>query len=114
MRERVPPMTVLDLGEKIIDKIQVTVVIEPDEDGFHGYTPGLRGLHVDGKTEAETLQNAREAIEVYLCSIASHGEPLPVGPDLTVKQEYIPAVREGALLHSVTVQWHCPNMSGRR
>jgi predicted RNase H-like HicB family nuclease len=107
-------MPVLDLGEQIIHKIQVTVVIEPDEEGFHGYAPGLKGLHVDGKTRAETLRHAEEAIDVYLRSIISHGEPLPVGPDLTVKRELIPAVPEGAFLHSVTVQWHCPNMSGRR
>jgi len=107
-------MSVLDLGEKIIHTVAVTVVIEPDEEGFHGYAPGLKGLHVDGKSEEETLRNAREAIEVYLHSIASHGEPLPVGPDLTVKREYIPAIPEGAFLHSVTVQWHCRNMSGRR
>jgi len=78
-------MSVLGRGEKTIDKITVTVVIEPDDEGFHGYAPALKGLHVDGKTEEETLRNAREAIGVYLDSIASHGEPLPIGPDLTVK-----------------------------
>jgi hypothetical protein len=31
-----------------------------------------------------------------------------------VKRESTRAVPEGALLHSVTVQWHYPNMSGRR
>jgi len=107
-------MPVVDLGERIIDKIQVTVVIEPDEGGFHGYAPGLKGLHVDGTTQEETLNNAVEAIKVYLRSIAIHGEPLPIGPDFTFARERIPAVPEGAFLHSVTVQWRCPSMSGRR
>ncbi|MCX5971317.1 MAG: type II toxin-antitoxin system HicB family antitoxin [Coprothermobacterota bacterium] len=60
-------------------KVQVDFVIEPDEQGFHGFCPALKGLHVDGKTEAEVLSLAREAIQLYLSSLIRHGDPLPIG-----------------------------------
>jgi len=60
-------------------KVQVGFVIEPDEQGFHGFCPALKGLHVDGKTEAEVLSLVREAIQLYLSSLIRHGDPLPIG-----------------------------------
>jgi predicted RNase H-like HicB family nuclease len=50
------------------------VALEPDENGFHAY--------VDGATEREALKNIKEAVPVYLDSLALHGDPLPVGPYL--------------------------------
>jgi predicted RNase H-like HicB family nuclease len=104
----------LDLEEKTMLKVKVSVVVEPDGDGFHAYAPALRGLHVDGETEEQALDRAKEAILVYLRSIVIHGDALPVGPDFTVKKETIPVVPEGAFLRSVTVQWDCRSMSGSR
>ena len=62
--------------------LQISVIITPDEGGFHAYAPAFKGLHVDGATEKEAKKNAVEAIIVYLKSLADHGDPLPVGPDL--------------------------------
>lgn len=53
------------------------VIIEPDVRGYHGYVPALRGCHTWGKTIAETSVNIREAISVYLESLAAHGEAIP-------------------------------------
>jgi predicted RNase H-like HicB family nuclease len=50
-------------------KIEVQVVIEPDESKFYGYSPDMKGLHMDGSTEMETLGNVQDAIEVYLRSV---------------------------------------------
>jgi predicted RNase H-like HicB family nuclease len=104
----------LDLGERTIHKIEVTIVVEPDGDMFHAYAPALKGLHVDGKTKEEALSNAEEAIGVYLKSLAEHDDPLPVGPDLTVSRERMPAIPAGAFLRSVTISWRCPNTSGSK
>ncbi|MBI4092121.1 MAG: type II toxin-antitoxin system HicB family antitoxin [Candidatus Levybacteria bacterium] len=41
-------------------------IIEPDEKGFHGFVPLLRGLHTVGKTIEETQKNLREAIRCHL------------------------------------------------
>lgn len=66
-------------------KVRLRFVIEPDDGCFHAYSPELKGLHVDGATEEEALENAKRAAEVYLASIIKHNDPLPVGSqDTTV------------------------------
>ena len=54
------------------------VIIEQDEDGiFVAEVPSLPGCVSQGATRLEALENIREAIEVYLESLAAHGEPVP-------------------------------------
>ena len=93
--------------------VQVTVVVEPDGDGFHAFCPALKGLHVDGKNERETLENAKQAIEVYLDSLALHGDPLPICPHLTV-EKYRFQMPASAFLRSLTVPWPSLQTSGIR
>jgi len=53
-------------------------IIEPDEKGtFHGYVPVLSGCHTWGDSISETRKNLREAIAVYLASLADEGEVIP-------------------------------------
>lgn len=92
--------------------LKFSVVIEPDEAGFHAYCPALKGLHVDGATESEAFNNAVAAAKVYLASLSAHGDPLPVGPNLEVRGEAVPPLAEGASLRSVTVEWPTLQMSG--
>ena len=55
-----------------------TVILQPEpEGGFHAYCPALRGCHSEGETEDEAMANIREAIDLYLESLAAHNEPLP-------------------------------------
>lgn len=60
-------------------RFRVTVVVEPDGDGFHAYCPALKGLHVPGDTEEEALKNAKDAVDGYLRSLIRHGDPVPIG-----------------------------------
>ena len=54
------------------------VLVEADEDGmFVAQVPALPGCISQGKTRSEALQNAKEAIEGYLASLAEHGDPVP-------------------------------------
>lgn len=54
------------------------VLIEPDEDGvFVAEVPSLPGCVSQGKNRDEALINVREAIELYLESLAEHDEPVP-------------------------------------
>ena len=92
--------------------LEISVVITPDEVGFHAYAPALKGLHVDGATQKEALNNVVEAVGVYLTSLVSHGDPLPIGPNLKVHEEVVPEVPEGAYLHKITMQWPSLQMSG--
>jgi antitoxin HicB len=57
---------------------QFTVVIEPDEDGFHAYVPALPGCHTFGDTIDEARANIVEAMELHIESMQQDGEPIPV------------------------------------
>jgi predicted RNase H-like HicB family nuclease len=47
--------------------MKVRVIIEKGEDGyFVAHCPSLKSCWSQGKTKEETLQNIREAIELYL------------------------------------------------
>ena len=72
-------------GEGLVYEISVLVVIEPDEDQFHAYAPALPGLHIDGKTKQEAFDRMKEGIVVYIESLHEYGDPLPVGPGLTIR-----------------------------
>jgi len=48
-----------------------------DEGGFVALVPALPVCHTQGETLEETERNVREAIELYLESLAAHGEPVP-------------------------------------
>jgi predicted RNase H-like HicB family nuclease len=57
---------------------QFTVVIEPDEDGFHAYVPALPGCHTFGDTLDEARANVVEAMELHIESMQQDGEPIPI------------------------------------
>jgi predicted RNase H-like HicB family nuclease len=62
--------------QKITFKIDIC--IEKDEGGFYAYCPALEGIHVDGETEKEALENAKIAVSLYLNSLIKHNDPIPL------------------------------------
>ncbi len=92
--------------------LQINAVIEPDGDGFHGYAPALKGLHVYGETEAEVTDYLDDAVRVYLMSLAKHGDPLPIGSDFTVHHETAEDIPAGAIVRDLRVSWPTMQMSG--
>lgn len=56
---------------------QFTVVIEPDEEGFHAYVPSLPGCHTFAETIDQARANIVEAIELHLESMRQDGEAIP-------------------------------------
>ena len=54
------------------------VLIEQDEDGVYvAEAPSLPGCISQGQTREQAMVNIREAIELYLESLAAHNEPIP-------------------------------------
>jgi len=53
---------------------QFTVVIEPDEQGYHAYVPALPGCHSFGDTVEEAQVNILEAMEVHVEAMLEDGE----------------------------------------
>ena len=47
------------------------------EGGYVAFVPALPGCHTQGETLEEAEHNAKEAIELYLESLAAHGEAIP-------------------------------------
>jgi len=47
------------------------------EGGYVASVPALPGCHTQGDTIEEAEQNIKEAIALYLESLAAHGEPIP-------------------------------------
>lgn len=56
-------------------------IIEPDEKGYHGFVPLLRGLHTCGKTIEETKKNLREATRCHIEGLLKDGEKVPQEQD---------------------------------
>lgn len=55
-----------------------TIVIEPDENGFHAFVPALPGCHSFGETLDEAQSNIAEAIELHVECMIEDGEEIPV------------------------------------
>ena len=64
-----------------MSEYQFTVVIEPDEQGYHVYVPALPGCHSFGDTVEEAQTNILEAIEAHVESMLEDGETVPVERD---------------------------------
>lgn len=48
-------------------------IIEPDENGYHGFVPLLKGVHTWGKTVKQTKKNLAEAIQTHLEGLLKDG-----------------------------------------
>jgi len=72
---------------------QFTVIIEPDEDGYHAFVPALPGCHSFGDTIEEAQQNIQEAIALHVESMLEDGEPIPMEHEpLFITRLSVPAI----------------------
>ncbi|MCK6462547.1 MAG: type II toxin-antitoxin system HicB family antitoxin [Candidatus Pacebacteria bacterium] len=59
--------------------LSYTVFYQTDpEGGYVAFAPFLPGCHSQGDTLEEAEMNIKEAIELYLESLAEHGENFPI------------------------------------
>lgn len=93
-------------------RLTVTALIERDGDSWHGFCPAFKGLHVDGCNENDVLKNLLDAANVYIQSLAMHGDELPIHSYCDFREEQISAVPPGALLRQIELQWPSPDRSG--
>jgi antitoxin HicB len=54
-----------------------TLSIERHPDGYLAYFPALAGCHTWGKTYEEAVAHAKEALAVYLETLADNGDLIP-------------------------------------
>ncbi len=72
-------------------ELNVTVVLERDDGGYHASCPAFKGLHTCGATRAAALRNVKDALEAYLLSLIKHHEPIPCCR--IIKESDLPARR---------------------
>lgn len=54
-----------------------TVILEKEEEGgYHAFCPLLKGCHSQGDTFEETIENIKEAIELYIESLRADARSL--------------------------------------
>ena len=86
--------------------VNITVEVERDGDSFYAHCPGLKGLHVDGSTEEEAVDNAIEAARLYVDSMLRHNDPLPIGAHFSADEEYLrPSSQRRTLSRNVEMPW---------
>ncbi len=62
------------------DPRDIELVFAPQEEGgYHVYAPDLPGLHSEGDTFDEAMENAREALDLYVEGLREVGRPLDAG-----------------------------------
>jgi predicted RNase H-like HicB family nuclease len=54
-----------------------TVLVTKEDGAFIVDVPALPGCHTYGHSLEEAVENAREAIELYLEELRARGEPMP-------------------------------------
>jgi predicted RNase H-like HicB family nuclease len=59
-------------------KYDFTIVIEPDENGFHAFVPALPGCHSHGNTVDEARENIAEAVGLHVKCMIEDGEEIPL------------------------------------
>lgn len=50
---------------------KISVVIEKDENGYFAFAPESEGCHTQGRSLDEAMANSREAVELYLETLAA-------------------------------------------
>ena len=81
-------------------RLRVQVVIEPDGDGFHAYSPAC--VHIDGKLRPKR-ERVKDALILHLESMLAHNEPLPLGPQ-TMRTTKVHHVPRGAILQPMELE----------
>lgn len=58
--------------------LNYTAYFTPERSGGYSVViPALPGCNTQGDTYEEALENARDAIQLYLKDLRTHGEPIP-------------------------------------
>ena len=57
------------------------IIIEPENKGYYGFVPLLKGVHTNGKTIKEVRKNLREAIRCHIQGLLKDKERVPQEED---------------------------------
>ncbi|HID30627.1 MAG TPA: hypothetical protein EYP19_11565 [Desulfobacterales bacterium] len=63
-------------NEKIV---YISLVVEPNDDGYLARCPGIQGAFAEGDSIEEAIFNCVDVVKMILAYRAERGEPLDVG-----------------------------------
>lgn len=76
--------------ETMAEQSEFEFVFEPqDEGGYHVYAPDLPGLHTQGEDIDDAIENAQEALALYVEGLREEGRP--VGSGIVRRRLAVPA-----------------------
>lgn len=76
--------------ECMAEQSEFEFVFEPqDEGGYHVYAPDLPGLHTQGEDIDDAVENAQEALALYVEGLREEGRP--VGSGIVRRRLAVPA-----------------------
>lgn len=76
--------------ERMAEQNEFEFVFEPqDEGGYHVYAPDLPGLHTQGEDIDDAVENAQEALALYVEGLREEGRP--VGSGIVRRRLAVPA-----------------------
>jgi antitoxin HicB len=76
--------------EHMVEQSEFEFVFEPqDEGGYHVYAPDLPGLHTQGEDIDDAVENAQEALALYVEGLREEGRP--VGSGIVRRRLAVPA-----------------------
>ena len=81
----------------------VPIIVEPDVPGFHAYSPALKGLHMDGDTEQEALDNARKTAKQFLEIMIQDNIPIPLSISWDKAKKLPSGHKEGYYTENITI-----------
>jgi len=70
--------------------MQFPIIIEKDKDGYYATCPSLIGCSTQGDSYEETLDNIKDAIELYVKDCIEDNETILVSEDISFHMIDIP------------------------
>ncbi len=60
-----------------MNKLNLPVIIEKDEEGYFAYCPSLQGCYTQADSYEEIIDNIKDAISLHIEDRIANGEELP-------------------------------------
>lgn len=60
-----------------MERYNLPIVIQKDEDGYYAYCPELQGCYTQGETYEEALANLKDAMALHIQDLLAQGETVP-------------------------------------
>lgn len=73
------------------------IIVESGKQNYSAFVPDIPGCVSTGQTEAETLANMREALELHLAGILEDGDSIPA------PSANMPQLEAGKTLHQIAI-----------